>query len=351
MDVLAVFPSRSIAQISGEGKEIGVEIVVRSGTAPNTVEKCRKISDLGNGLDLFSGSVNMQELELLISRIPGMEPFSRTLSTGILNRLRRKKFVPELMGIVNTTPDSFYPGSRISPGDTAALDAMIDEKPDIIDIGGESTRPGSLPVTVEVELARIKPAIEYVSSSTDIPISVDTTKPRVLEGVLDYNVKYANDISGFADPGMALLSSEHDLRYILMHMRGTPENMQQLSVYKDAVAEIMTFFYGKVAELTNFGLSLDQIIVDPGIGFAKTPETNIDLVRHISSLNMGLDLLVGTSRKSFMKKISGTEPERRLYGTLASSIYLMEHGVNILRLHDVSANREALKNYSMISGY
>jgi len=351
MEVKAVFPARSADHQDAADERIQVEVVIRGGMPPDEFPLHAKISSLDNGRELYAASVTAEELDHLLSMINGLKDNSGLLSSQMIRKSKRKKFLPQLMGIVNATPDSFYAGSRVSSGDTAFLDSMLDEKPDIIDVGGESTRPGSLPVSAREELSRISPVIEYLSGSTSIPISVDTTKPEVLAGVLKYDVKYANDISGLANLGMAGLCRENDLKYILMHIRGTPADMQLHTGYEDAVPEIMAFLYEKVGELLGLGLRPEQIIVDPGIGFAKTAETNMEIIRNASSINMGLETLFGTSRKSFMRKISGTEPENRLYGTIAASIFLMEKSVDILRLHDVSANREALETYSRISGY
>jgi dihydropteroate synthase len=351
MKVLAVFPARNANPHNAPDGMFPVEAVIRGGIPPDEFPIHTKISNLGNGRELYAASVTGEELDYLLSMINGLKDISSFFSSQIIRKIKRNKFLPQLMGIVNATPDSFYAGSRVSSGDTAFIDSMLDEKPDIIDVGGESTRPGSLPVSSEEELSRITPVIEYLSGSTSIPISVDTTKPEVLAGVLKYDVKYANDISGLADPGMAELCRENGLKYILMHIRGKPVDMQLHTSYADAIPEIMAFFYEKVAQLLGLGLQAEQIIVDPGIGFAKTAETNMEIIRYGSSINMGLQTLFGMSRKSFMKKISGTEPGKRLYGTVAASIFLMEKGVDILRLHDVSANREALETYSRISGY
>ncbi|MHB1708943.1 MAG: dihydropteroate synthase [Thermoplasmataceae archaeon] len=351
MEVLAVFPARNAGHHHADDGRIPVEAVIRGKMSPDELPFHAGIMGMDNGMELYAASVTAEELDHLISMIKGLEDTSGLLSSQMIGKINRKKFMPQLMGIVNATPDSFYAGSRVSPGGTALLDSMLDEKPDIIDVGGESTRPGSLPVSAEEELSRINPVIEYLSGSTSIPISVDTTKPEVLAGVLKYDVRYANDISGLANPGMADLCRENDLKYILMHIRGTSVDMQLHTKYTDAVSEIMAFFYEKVAQLVGMGLRPEQIIVDPGIGFAKTAETNMEIIRNGSSMNMGLDTLFGMSRKSFMRKISGTEPEKRLYGTIAASIFLMDKSVDILRLHDVSANREALETYSRISGY
>ena len=351
MEVQAVFPARRANRHHAGDGRIPIEAVIRGGMSADEFPFHVKISSLDKGRELYSARVSAGELDHLISMIKGLKDGAGLLSSQMIGKSNRKKFLPQLMGIVNATPDSFYSGSRVSSGGTAFLDSMLDEKPDIIDVGGESTRPGSLPVSAEEELSRIKPVIEYLSGSTSIPISVDTTKPEVLAGVLKYGVKYANDISGLANPGIAELCRENGLKYILMHIRGKPVDMQLHTKYTDAIPEIMAFFYEKVGELVGLGLRPEQIIVDPGIGFAKTAETNMEIIRNGSSINMGLDTLFGMSRKSFMGKISGTEPENRLYGTIAASIFLMENGVDILRLHDVSANREALKTYSRISGY
>lgn len=348
MGILAVFPSRKWVP-DHYSAEMLVEVITEKGTGLDSIESMERIGSLGKNCEHILGYVDKESLKGLISEIPGISEFSSYISSRIFEKAFQKVMeLPKLMGIINATPDSFYSGSRFDSEDLKRVDSIIEEKPDIIDIGGESTRPGSLPVPKDEELSRILPIIRHVSESSNIPISVDTVKPEVLESVIQFNVKYANDISGLKNGKIADLAGEHGLRYILMHMRGTPKNMQNLTSYADPVAEIMSFFYAGFEKLVKHGIKPENVIVDPGIGFAKNFDTNLEILRSSKSLNMGLDLLVGMSRKSFLGKMLNNLPEKRLNGTIATSIYLMNHGVDILRLHDISANREALMTYRKI---
>ncbi|MEM0155416.1 MAG: dihydropteroate synthase [Thermoplasmataceae archaeon] len=349
MVVLAVFPARNRILKGNNDSRIAVEVISDGKADLEQVENLRPVIPEWDHIKHACGYVTTGDLGYLLSQIPGFNECSPILAQKMFEKRLGRRKIPRIMGIINVTPDSFYSGSRVENTDSRKIDSIIEEKPDIIDIGGESTRPGSHMVSADVEISRILPVIKHVSETTNIPISVDTMKPEVLEKVIGYNVKYANDISGLGNFEMARLAAEHDLHYILMHIRGTPQTMQTLAEYNDPVAEVMMFFFEKVGTLTEHGLKLQNLIVDPGIGFAKNFDSNLEIVRSASSINMGLAVLFGTSRKSFFGKILNTTPEKRLNGTIASSIYLMDRGVDILRLHDINSNREALLTYNEIS--
>lgn len=262
------------------------------------------------------------------------------LSAFAFHRVRVRKS-PRIMAIVNSTPDSFYPLSRHISAD-AELDRIIESRPDIIDIGGESTRPGSMPITVEEEIERITPVIDYITSSCSIPVSLDTRHPQVALRFID-RISIINDIGGFTDPEMVRVCSDHGKECIIMHMRGTPADMQQLTRYDDVVAEVSYFLQSRVMSLLAAGIVREKIVVDPGIGFSKDLGGNLSLLKNIESLRFGYPLLVGHSRKSFIGKITGKPVEERLVGTLAVSTYLAQHGVDIIRVHDPAEHRDALK--------
>jgi dihydropteroate synthase len=349
MVVLAVFPARKKFLDENWGGRMAIEIMSDGNADLSYVEDLKPMRPEWNHIRHACGYISPDYLENLLSQIPGFSEYSSTLASGMFRKRFGTRKIPLIMGIINVTPDSFYPGSRLENTDIRKIDSIIEEKPDIIDVGGESTRPGSNPVNSEEEISRILPVVKHISETTSIPISIDTIKPGVLEKVIDYHVKYANDISGLGNTDMAMLAANNDLHYVLMHMRGTPQTMQDHTEYNDPVAEVMIFFFEKVRSLMECGLKLQNVVIDPGIGFAKGYDTNLEIMRSASSINMGLEVLFGTSRKSFLGKILSVTPERRLNGTIASSIYLMNRGVDILRLHDISSNREAMLTYTEIS--
>ena len=249
--------------------------------------------------------------------------------------------MPKIMAIVNATPDSFYQGSRFNEN-LKFIDKIIDSSPDIIDVGGESTRPGSIEIGWKEEAGRLEPLVEYLGNSTHIPISLDTRNPETAEKFVD-NIDYVNDVTGFRDDRMLSVVSQNDLNCITMHMKGTPQNMQQNIDYTDLIAEVISHLYGSIQRLEAAGVKQDKIIVDPGIGFSKGMKENLEILRDIRSFEFGYSLLVGTSRKSFLGNITGKEADSRLPATIATSLYLAQMGVDILRVHDPVENSDALK--------
>ncbi|MBK7140528.1 MAG: dihydropteroate synthase [bacterium] len=273
-----------------------------------------------------------------------------TLPPLLLSRDRRLLFDrPLVMGIVNVTPDSFSDGGQFLAADHAVGQALrlIDEGADLIDIGGESSRPGADTVPLEDELQRVVPVVEQLRSQTEIPISVDTYKSAVAEAALKAGADIINDISALRmDPDMVKVLAEAGAPVILMHMLGTPATMQQSPHYSDCVEEITAFFVQRIAFAMQHGISHERIIVDPGIGFGKRLEDNLDLLGSLHRFaQFGLPLLVGASRKSFITKVTGaqTSPTERLGGSIAAAIVAVQNGANIIRVHDVAATVEALK--------
>lgn len=277
---------------------------------------------------------------------------SRGMASFVSSRLFEKYFsrprVPEIMGIVNITPDSFFPGSRMLGESFSAIDSILEQKPDIVDIGGESTRPGSSRLGVSEEIERIKPALEYISSSYDIPISLDTRNPETAEFAVKYGIQYLNDVSGFESEEMVRIASENSLDSIIMHMRGKPDSMQANTSYADLILELNLFFQERIARMIRNGIHPSRIIVDPGLGFGKNLRGNREIIRELESLNTGFRTLAGASRKTFIGKITGEPVERRLSGTLATSIYLMNVKCDFIRVHDVKENRDAIQVYRAI---
>lgn len=248
---------------------------------------------------------------------------------------------PLVMAVANATPDSFYGGSRVDDG-KRLLDDLIDASPDIIDVGGESTRPGSIPPGIDEEIQRVEPVIKYIQSVCDIPVSLDTRHPEVLLKFAD-RVDYANDVTGFRNSGMVTISAEYSLKCITMHMRGEPHNMQSLTNYTDVVPEVISYLGESASRLNMAGVGRDNIIIDPGLGFSKDFMGNMELIREVRSFSFGYGTLIGASRKSFIGKITGEQTEGRLPGTLAMTAYFALNGVDVIRVHDPKENLQVLK--------
>ena len=296
--------------------------------------------------------MNENELGTYLSGIDSYRSLGKLFSSSIFGKLHSQHKLPRIMGIINVTPDSFYPGSRVDGNSFSAVDAFLDQKPDIIDIGGESTRPGSGRVTSEEEIKRIRPVLQYVSETSSIPVSVDTRNPETANYALRYRIAYLNDVSGFRNPQMIRIAADHSLKAVIMHMKGEPSTMQTDTHYDDIYFEVNHFIAGRAFSLMDAGVPPADIIVDPGIGFGKTSHQNIEIISNFQAFSLGFETLVGASRKSFIGTLTGRSVENRLSGTLASSIYLMMKNVGILRLHDVRENRDAMNAYlSLLGGH
>lgn len=259
-----------------------------------------------------------------------------------------------LVGVVNVTPDSFFNGGLYFEPARAierALALAVDGA-DIIDIGGESTRPGSMPIPAKEEKKRILPVIEVLKQKKDILISVDTTKAEVAESALAAGADIINDISaGRFDPRMLPLAARSRAGLILMHMKGTPRTMQIAPHYDDVVEEVKTFLRDRLEAAESSGISPENIIVDPGIGFGKTLENNLTLLNNLGSLSeLGRPLLIGVSRKSFIGKVLELEASDRLEGTIAASIVSILRGASLLRVHDILPMKRAVTVAEAILG-
>jgi dihydropteroate synthase len=251
---------------------------------------------------------------------------------------------PLIMGILNVTPDSFSDGNLYSDPVLAVERAleMVAEGADIIDIGGESTRPGAAPVPTEDELKRIIPVIAGLAGRTTCPISVDTWKSPVARAAVDAGAAIINDISGFAfDPRMAAVAARTGAGVVLMHTRGTPQSMQHDTVYADLIGEVIHSLRQSLAMAGESGIEQERIAVDPGIGFGKTAAHNLEILRRLREFtSIGQPLLVGTSRKSFIGKVLHRETGRRIHGTAATVALAVQGGADILRVHDVREMRD-----------
>ena len=260
---------------------------------------------------------------------------------------------PLLMGILNITPDSFSDGGKYLSLNEALKHAheMIEEGVDIIDIGGESTRPGSEPVSADEELKRIIPIIEALKKDSDIAISVDTYKAEVMKEVIDMDVAMINDVYALRQPGAIDVIKHSKVGICLMHMQGTPQTMQINPQYTNVVNEVKLFLEARANDLVTEGIEKSRIILDPGFGFGKTFEHNIELLQHLESFqSLKLPLLVGLSRKSFIRKILSGEHDDHLSGSIAASIFSVIKGAKILRVHDIKETKSALKVINVAQG-
>jgi dihydropteroate synthase len=252
-----------------------------------------------------------------------------------------------LMGIVNVTPDSFYDGGRRFDPAKAVADGieMVEAGADIVEIGGESTRPGAEPVSVEEELDRVLPVIRGLRKSSTVPISIDTYKARVAAAALDEGADIVNDISALRfDPEMAPLVAAEQVPVVLMHMQGIPRTMQVEPHYNDVVREVSDFLAARVRCAIEAGIPRDHIIIDPGIGFGKTLEHNLTLLRELSAFtSLGQPVLVGASRKAWIGKILNLGAQERMEGSLAAAAVAVLDGADIIRAHDVKETWRVLR--------
>lgn len=252
------------------------------------------------------------------------------------------------MGIVNVTPDSFSDGGQFLDPRAAVEHAitLAAQGADLVDVGGESTRPGATPVSEAEELRRVLPVIERLAGELKTPISIDTMKPAVAQAALQAGASIVNDVAANrAEPAMWRVVAEARAGYVAMHMQGTPQTMQHQPAYADVVGAVNTFFGDRLARLQEAGVSAEQVVLDPGLGFGKTAEHNLQLLAEVRSFrNWNRPLLLGASRKSFLGRFAGaTAAGARLPASLACACWAVAQGVNIIRTHEVEATRQALR--------
>lgn len=251
---------------------------------------------------------------------------------------------PCIMGILNVTPDSFSDGSRYLDLDRAEERAhqMVEQGADIVDIGGESTRPNVAPVDADEELRRVIPLVERLAGRIQVPISVDTYKAVVAREALRVGAEIVNDVSGLTfDPAMAATVAEADAGLVVMHTRGRPDTMQRDTAYGNLIAEVIDFLRQSVSIAEAAGVSKERIVVDPGIGFAKSVQGNLEILRQLRDFaSLHLPILVGTSRKSFIGTILGRNVDERLFGTAATVALAVANGASIIRVHEVREMRD-----------
>ena len=256
------------------------------------------------------------------------------------------------MGIVNVTPDSFSDGGRFLDPERAIAHGrrLVAQGADILDIGGESTRPGAQAVSAEDELGRVEPVVEGLAGTA--PVSIDTSKASVAAAALDRGAEIVNDVTALrADPDLAGLCAERGCTVVLMHMLGSPRTMQDDPRYEDVVDEVRRFLAGRVEAAVSAGVAEERIWVDPGIGFGKTVEHNLELLRRLGEIaTLGRPVVIGSSRKRFLGEITGREIGERLGGTIASNVLALAAGADVFRVHDVAEAREALDAAEAILG-
>jgi dihydropteroate synthase len=253
---------------------------------------------------------------------------------------------PQVMGIINITPDSFSDGGKFCGVEQAVERALqlVADGADIVDIGGESSRPGATPVGLDEELARVIPVIEALTAVIKVPVSIDTYKPQVMQAAIAAGVDIVNDIRALQELGALEIVANSNVGVCLMHMQGTPQTMQLDPQYGDVVAEVKQFLIDRQQAAMAQGISQQRILLDPGFGFGKRTVHNIALIQHLNSLvDIGTPLLVGLSRKAVLGAISGGDEEQRLHAGLAAAVICVMKGAQVIRVHDVKATVDALK--------
>jgi dihydropteroate synthase len=310
--------------------------VLLIGTRKQLTGLCDKLAQQPFGLATLA--LQLRELLATIA----VPPASWRLARRELSLQR-----PLIMGILNVTPDSFSDGGRFSNVEAAVAHAlqMVEQGADIIDIGAESTRPGAPLISPDEELRRLLPVLEQLAGRIKLPISIDTWKAPVAEAALKAGAEIINDVSGLTfDPALAEVVARHRSGLVLMHTRGRPETMQQDTGYQDLLGEIADFLQASLQAALAAGCSPEQLVLDPGIGFAKDTAGNLEILRRLPELaGLGYPLLVGSSRKRFIGTVLGREkPEERLFGTAATVALAVAQGAGILRVHDVQAMRDVV---------
>jgi len=257
------------------------------------------------------------------------------------------KSYPLIMGILNVTPDSFSDGGRFIQHDSAVshVKKMIEDGADIIDIGGESTRPGAATISINEECERVIPIIKAIREVSDIPVSIDTSKPEVMQEAITAGASMINDVNALRNEGAVELVAQHNIPVCLMHMQGKPRSMQHKPEYTDVVKEVKAFLVERITVCLEAGMNRDNLIIDPGFGFGKTLEHNLSLFKHLDEfLELNVPVLVGVSRKSMIGTVLDNAPvEQRLHGSVALATLAAWMNTQILRVHDVKATADALK--------
>jgi dihydropteroate synthase len=292
----------------------------------------------------------IEDLTFVLGQLSPLARFASSQRGYLLTRQGKLDFAQRtlVMGIINVTPDSFFDGGLRQDPARAIADGvmMVESGADILDVGGESTRPGALPLSEDEELARVLPVVHGLRREVKVPISIDTYKSNIARAALDAGADIVNDISALRfDAAMASVVAVEKVPVVLMHMQGTPRTMQQAPQYNDVVREVRDFLAAQLYEAMDAGIAQEMILIDPGIGFGKTIEHNLQLLRGLPALaTLGQALLVGASRKAFIGKILNLEkPAERLEGSLAAAVAAVLAGANIIRVHDVAETVKAVR--------
>jgi dihydropteroate synthase len=254
------------------------------------------------------------------------------------------------MGVVNVTPDSFSDGGLFADPKQAAAHArrLIEEGADILDIGGESTRPGAAPVALDAERGRVLPVVEALADC-GVPVSVDTRKPALMREAVAAGASMVNDVTALSAPGALDAVAKSPAAVCLMHMQGEPGTMQANPVYRDVVREVRDFLAARIAAAEVAGIGRDRIVIDPGFGFGKNAAHNLALLRSLADLRqLGVALMAGLSRKSTLGQLTGREPRERVHASVAAALLAIENGAHIVRVHDVAATRDALAVWNAV---
>ena len=258
---------------------------------------------------------------------------------------------PRVMGILNVTPDSFSDGGRFTAIDAALRQAerMLAEGADILDVGGESTRPGAAAVSLEQEMDRVLPVIERIHAELDVPVSIDTSKPELMRAAIAAGAGMVNDVNALSAPGAIAAVADAAVPVCLMHMQGEPRTMQAAPQYDDVVADILGYLGRRVAACEDGGIARRRLLLDPGFGFGKTLQHNLVLLRELGAFRgMGLPVLVGISRKSMLGAVTGRAVDERLAAGIAAAVLAVERGARIVRVHDVAETVDALKMWRAV---
>lgn len=329
---------------------LGADAAIARGSLTGTVKKtdCLLMGTLAQFSDL-SRKINKQPF--------GLNTISKDLTLAIKNyrtedfdlkfksrglRLSRRTLI---MGVLNLTPDSFSGDGMTSVPEAVDLAKRLEKDgADIIDVGGESSRPGARPVTLKEELRRTIPTIKALAKKIKVPVSIDTSKAEVARQALDNGAQMINDISGLRDERMAKVAAKHKAAVVLMHMKGNPRTMQRHPKYASLMEEITQYLRNAIERAQDAGIEKDRIIIDPGIGFGKTVKDNLAILNNLSEFKiLGRPILIGTSRKSFIGKILDAGPKERIFGTVSSCVIAARNGAHMIRTHDVREVSQALR--------
>jgi dihydropteroate synthase len=268
----------------------------------------------------------------------------------ILPLLQRRKAA--IMGIINTTPDSFSDGGLYATTEAALSHAMqlVEQGADILDVGGESTRPGADKVSLQQELDRVVPVIESIRSETATPISIDTNKPEIMAAAIGAGANMINDVNALRSEGAVEIASQHNVPVCIMHMAGQPKTMQDQASYSDVVSQVIEFLQKRITVCLEAGIGLHNIVVDPGIGFGKMLEHNLQLLQNTALVaeQTACQVLIGVSRKSMIDGILGRPVEQRMHASVGLSVQAVLNGAKIVRVHDVRATHDAVRSVEAV---